>query len=206
MRPAQSCGMVSPDRLPATEWPTSAGPSTLAKPGSTGALPTVAVDAAHRHVLGQDLVEQRRLCGGPSTQPHVASVNGALTFFGRRQRRAEIGQRRVDLLLLHGLPRPAFGRPEPVVVERMRLARSAGTCLRRAPAPRPDRPGSCPPPCRRSFTGVGMVSGVSVPTQVLMPRRRAKREHVAEERRPCGRTGRCTARATSCSTGCVSRM
>ncbi len=54
-------------------------PWTLANPGSTGVLPTVRLMQLIGMSFGSDSSNSAGLCGGPSTQPQVASVNGAWT-------------------------------------------------------------------------------------------------------------------------------
>ncbi len=80
MRPAQSCGMVKPASSSIQGMAHFGRPLILANPGSTGVLPTWRLMQAIGISLGSDLSNRAGLCGGPSTQPHVASVNGAFTF------------------------------------------------------------------------------------------------------------------------------
>ena len=75
--------------------------------------------------LGSTLSNIARSCCGPSTQPQVARLNGGLHLLARRDGSGQVVHGRLDLLLLHARPRPAFGRPEPVIVQRVSLGGAA---------------------------------------------------------------------------------
>ena len=174
MRPAQSCGMVRPGSSSIHGMAHFGRPWTLANPGSTGVLPTVRL----MQLIGMSLGRNSSNSAGLLRRTEHPAARGQrerrLDLLRRRHRRAKIGHRRVDLRLLHRVPRPSLGRPEPVVVQRMHLGDPPEHALVKLPARRPGRPGSCPPPATAASPASGIVSGVSVPMHVLMPRRRAK--------------------------------
>ena len=55
-------------------------PATLAKPGSTWALPTSRLMQLIGMFFGRALSKRARSVWGPRTHPHVARVNGAFAF------------------------------------------------------------------------------------------------------------------------------
>ena len=80
----------------------------------------VAIDAAQRPRLRQHTVEQRRFLGRPQDPAAGGQLEGRFDRGGRFLDRLKIGQRRVNVLPLHILPRPTLRRPEPVIVNRVR--------------------------------------------------------------------------------------
>ena len=80
-----------------------------------------AVDAAHRHVFGQDVVEQRPILRRAEDPAAGGENEGRLDIPGRLDRRLQIVDRALDLPIFGIAPRPRFRRPEPVVVERVSL-------------------------------------------------------------------------------------
>ncbi len=81
IRPTQSCGMVRPGSSSIQGMAHFGRPWTLANPGSTGVLPTSRLMQLIGMSFGSNSSNSDGFCGGPSTQPQVASVNGGLTFF-----------------------------------------------------------------------------------------------------------------------------
>ena len=144
-------------------------PMHLGKAGVHRRVTHLPVDAAHRHVLGQHLVEHRPVLLRPQ---HPAARRQPERRLDLRAGGDGIGQvvhRRLDLLLFHPGPRPAFGRPEPVIVQRVSLGRAAEDAFIELLDHRRDRRDSCPAPSAVPGPAWGRSSGVSVPTQVLTP-------------------------------------
>ena len=68
-------------RFPATESPISRGRRCARKPRSTSSAPVLRLMALIGMSFGRSWSNAARSCCGPSTQPQVASWNGAPTFF-----------------------------------------------------------------------------------------------------------------------------
>ena len=180
-------------------------PWTLAKPGSTGVLPTVRLMQLIGICFGKNWSNRAGLCGGPSTQPHVASVNGGLRSASPPPARPENRPSWRRSAAARPLPRPTFGRPQPVVVQGMNLGDPpehslvdvcdngrVGWVLARRLQTLFDRRG-------HDQRRLGADAGLDAQPV-------GEGERVAQQRRPSARTGRCTARATSCCHGIVPRM
>ena len=151
MRPTHSCGEVS-DGSSSSHGIAHAGrPFTAAKPRSTGEWPTVRLMQERATSFGSSRSKSVRSCGGPRTQPQVASENGALTFAAAAERAPEVLDGRLHLFVLHAVPGPALGRPEPEVVERVRLRDAPEHPLVEELRSSRGRPRSCPAFASRSL-------------------------------------------------------
>ena len=90
-----------------------------------GGVADLLVDAAHRDVLGQHFVEHRAVLLRAQHPAAGREAERGLHVLPRLNGSGQVVHGRLDLLLFHARPRPAFGRPEPVVVQRVSLGGAA---------------------------------------------------------------------------------
>ncbi len=78
-------------------------PCTLRNPGSTGELPTVRLMQLMGMILGSVLSNRAGDCGGPKHPAAGGQRKARLHLFDRRQGRAKVGLRGLDLRLAEPL-------------------------------------------------------------------------------------------------------
>ena len=169
-----------PGRPPARESPILTA-LDLGKAGVHRGVAHLPVDAAHRNVLGQDLVEHRAVLLRPQHPAARRQLEGRLRLRVRGD--GCPGRPWSPDLLLFGPATSSLrasrtsnnpaGRPRP----------RDGTCLRKAPA-HGRVSGILARAFSRSCSSLGMVSGVSVPTQVFTPNLAGEGEGVAQQSAP----------------------